>query len=68
MAELKSCPFCGGKVSLVLCDDEGNLHQSTIEETRNYAKQRNAAPVPVLEPILPLPALRDLVWQRPRLL
>lgn len=25
MAELKPCPFCGGEVSLVPCDDEGNL-------------------------------------------
>ena len=29
MAELKPCPFCGGEVSLVLCDDEGNLHGRT---------------------------------------
>nr|DAG39581.1 MAG TPA: hypothetical protein [Bacteriophage sp.] len=46
----------------------GDADQSTIEGTRNYAKQRNAAPVPVLEPILPLPVLRDLVRQRPGLL
>ena len=32
MAELKSCPFCGGKVSLVLCDDEGNLHDEAYRE------------------------------------
>lgn len=32
MFELKSCPFCGGKVSLVLCDDEGNLHDEAYRE------------------------------------
>jgi len=25
MEELKACPFCGGSVKIVLCDDEGNL-------------------------------------------
>lgn len=30
--ELKPCPFCGGKVSLVLCDDEGNLHDVAYGE------------------------------------
>lgn len=25
MIKLKPCPFCGGKVSIVFCDDEGNL-------------------------------------------
>ena len=32
MADLKLCPFCGGKVSLVLCDDEGNLHDEAYRE------------------------------------
>ena len=32
MAELKPCPFCGGEVSLVLCDDEGNLHDEAYRE------------------------------------
>ncbi len=32
MDDLKSCPFCGGKVSLVLCDDEGNLHGEAYRE------------------------------------
>ena len=32
MTELKSCPFCGGKVSLALCDDEGNLHDEAYRE------------------------------------
>ena len=32
MNDLKSCPFCGGKVSLVLCDDEGNLHDESYRE------------------------------------
>lgn len=26
MDKLKSCPFCGGSAKIVLCDDEGNLH------------------------------------------
>ena len=32
MVELKPCPFCGGKVSIVLCDDEGNLHDEAYRE------------------------------------
>ena len=32
MAELKPCPFCGGKVSIVPCDDEGNLHDEAYRE------------------------------------
>ena len=32
MAELKPCPFCGGEISLVLCDDEGNLHDEAYRE------------------------------------
>ena len=32
MAELKPCPFCGSEVSLVLCDDEGNLHDEAYRE------------------------------------
>lgn len=28
---LKSCPFCGGKATVVCCDDEGNIHDD------NYA-------------------------------
>ena len=32
MAEMKPCPFCGGEVSLVLCDDEGNLHDEAYRE------------------------------------
>lgn len=30
--KLKPCPFCGSKVSLVLCDDEGNLHDEAYRE------------------------------------
>lgn len=25
MIKPKPCPFCGGKVAVVICDDEGNL-------------------------------------------
>lgn len=32
MNNLKPCPFCGGNVSLVLCDDEGNLHDEAYRE------------------------------------
>lgn len=32
MDKLKPCPFCGGKVSIVLCDDEGNLHDEAYRE------------------------------------
>lgn len=37
MPELKSCPFCGGKVSLVLCDDEGNLHDNDDYKEHPYS-------------------------------
>ena len=32
MAELKPCPFCGAKIRIVVCDDEGNLHCDEYEE------------------------------------
>ena len=25
------CPFCGGEVTLVVCDDEGNIHDNEYE-------------------------------------
>jgi hypothetical protein len=28
--ELK-CPFCGGKVRILVCDDEGNVHDDDYE-------------------------------------
>lgn len=29
--ELKTCPFCGGNVHIVICDDEGNHHTDEYE-------------------------------------
>ena len=26
MVKPKPCPFCGGRVGITVCDDEGNLH------------------------------------------
>lgn len=31
MAELKPCPFCGAKIRIVVCDDEGNMHNDDYE-------------------------------------
>ena len=33
MAELKPCPFCGGKVKFIILDDEFNIHDE------EYAKE-----------------------------
>lgn len=30
--ELKPCPFCGGKVRILVCDDEGNIHDDDYED------------------------------------
>lgn len=30
MDKLRPCPFCGGLAKIVLCDDEGNLHNEEI--------------------------------------
>lgn len=29
--ELKTCPFCGGNVRILVCDDEGNVHDDDYE-------------------------------------
>ncbi len=29
--KLLSCPFCGGKVRILVCDDEGNIHNDEYE-------------------------------------
>lgn len=31
LLDLKSCPFCGGKVNIIICDDEGNHHSEDYE-------------------------------------
>ena len=31
MAKLKPCPFCGGKIRIIVCDDEGNTHDDEYE-------------------------------------
>lgn len=31
-SELLPCPFCGGKISLLVCDDEGNVHDEEYEK------------------------------------
>lgn len=30
--ELKPCPFCGGKAKIIVCDDEGNIHDEDYEQ------------------------------------
>ena len=32
MAELKPCPFCGAKIRIIVCDDEGNEHDEEYEK------------------------------------
>ena len=29
--ELKPCPFCGNKIRIIICDDEGNEHDTDYE-------------------------------------
>lgn len=36
MIKPKPCPFCGGKVAVVICDDEGNLHWD--KPTKKYCE------------------------------
>lgn len=32
MNKLKPCPFCGNKVSILISDDEGNIHNDDYTE------------------------------------
>ena len=32
MDKLKPCPFCGAKIKIVICDDEGNIHDTEYEK------------------------------------
>ena len=32
MEELKVCPFCGGNIRILVCDDEGNIHNDSYED------------------------------------
>lgn len=32
MEELNKCPFCKGEAWLVVCDDEGNMHEDSYED------------------------------------
>ena len=32
MAKLKPCPFCGAKIKIICCDDEGNSHDDEYEK------------------------------------
>ena len=34
--KLEPCPFCGGEVSIILCDDEGNLHDEAYRECASW--------------------------------
>lgn len=36
-AKLKPCPFCGNKIKLVVCDDEGNIHYETGYENNPWS-------------------------------
>lgn len=31
MNKLKPCPFCGGEATVIICDDEGNVHDKEYE-------------------------------------
>lgn len=30
--ELKPCPFCGGSARILVCDEEGNIHDDAYED------------------------------------
>ena len=29
--KLKPCPFCGAEIRIIVCDDEGNIHDTEYE-------------------------------------
>lgn len=35
--KLKPCPFCGNKIKLIVCDDEGNIHYETGYENNPWS-------------------------------
>lgn len=37
MGTLKPCPFCKGSVNILVCDDEGNIHEEDGYEEKPWS-------------------------------
>ncbi len=37
MIDMKPCPFCGGEAEIIVCDDEGNIHDEAGYEAAPWS-------------------------------